>query len=349
MPKIFIESLPKKCTADMLKKYFLQFVKEVNVKRSKNKGRRIKMYAIVEFASDEEYQKVVSMEHVVFGEKLMVKPFINFKWKKKKKGSPKFGAKDVKHETRKDLKRELEAEEDLSVRDKGRKSHGGGSSDRSNRQRQGLGQTITVIGNCNQGQVASKEQISLKKLQTPEKNPKFEFKNLKLFCESRKKKSEAKGFKVNHKSPEPHNLRLESITNFDLFGQLNIGKKLSFSHSQDAINLNSKSSIQRPSSQGNIDSKNWPSLNQKKESEQGKIKKKDQESKNLKFFQLLRPTNQLQRPTDSRVFEYISEYNRSNLNLRAQLILKVSNKLNLWFHNAQNVRFNKQPNEEKQR
>lgn len=75
MPKIFVQSLPNHCTAEILTNYFLKFVDSVKVKRSKNKGKKIKMSAVIEFCSLNDLNKIINMDHYVLGEKLRIVPY----------------------------------------------------------------------------------------------------------------------------------------------------------------------------------------------------------------------------------------------------------------------------------
>jgi len=75
MFKIFIHSLPRKCTSHILKAYFSQFTDKLKVKRSKNKGKRSKMYAILEVNSSEIYHMIMNNQHSLMGEKLHLRPF----------------------------------------------------------------------------------------------------------------------------------------------------------------------------------------------------------------------------------------------------------------------------------
>lgn len=76
MPKLFIESLPRNCTSRVLKNYFRQLTPSLRVRRSKNKGRKTKMWAIIDISSEEDFNRIVKMEHTILGEGLEVKPYI---------------------------------------------------------------------------------------------------------------------------------------------------------------------------------------------------------------------------------------------------------------------------------
>jgi len=80
--KIFIYSLPRTCTSLILTEHFLKFLKYFNVKRSKNKGRKAKIFAILQVFSKSDVKIVFANEHIIDGTKLIIKPFID---KKKKK------------------------------------------------------------------------------------------------------------------------------------------------------------------------------------------------------------------------------------------------------------------------
>lgn len=85
MPKIFIESLPRNCTAKDLKDHFAKYIPHFKLRRSKNKGRKTKMHAILEISSEEDFKVIISKEHTFQGEKLKLKPFTDKKSKKEAK------------------------------------------------------------------------------------------------------------------------------------------------------------------------------------------------------------------------------------------------------------------------
>lgn len=338
MPKIFIESLPKKCTAEMLKTYLLQFVTEVTVKRSKNKGRRIKMYAIVEFSKEEDYQKIVNGDYYILGEKLNVKPFINFKKKNKKVTASKLEKDDEKSKDHPGKKSTGSKEKNITGTGATPHQPGLGGSLADRRITQIHQQWDHVKGNLDIG-IGRKFEIG--EVDTPEKKIKFELKNLKLFCESLKKNSQIKGFNVNQKNPGSGESGEGSKNKFDLFGKLNISKKLSFSHSYDDHNLNHrvKDTRPRPSSQEMLDPKAWPELENSvpfDPKQDSRDNHQPTRPARLRLLDIIQP--------QSHDFEYISDYEDSTLNLGIHLVLKSSKNLHLWRHNSQNLRFNMNKN-----
>lgn len=76
MPKLFIESLPRNCTSKVLKNYFRKLTPSLRVRRSKNKGRKTKMWAIIDISSEEDFKRIVEMEHLILGQDLGVKPYV---------------------------------------------------------------------------------------------------------------------------------------------------------------------------------------------------------------------------------------------------------------------------------
>ena len=77
MSKIFICPLPKSCTSQVLRDHFSQYDKDLKVRRSKNKGKKSKMFAIMELSSKPLFDLVMSLDHVVLDKKLKLKPFMS--------------------------------------------------------------------------------------------------------------------------------------------------------------------------------------------------------------------------------------------------------------------------------
>lgn len=75
MYKIFIYSLPRECTCQILTEHFLQYIKHFKVKRSKNKGRKAKIFAVLEVFKKSDITKIFAHEHYINGKKLIIKPF----------------------------------------------------------------------------------------------------------------------------------------------------------------------------------------------------------------------------------------------------------------------------------
>lgn len=85
MPKIFIEKLPRNCTSKILREYFAELAPKFNVRRSKNKGKKTKMHAVIEIFSESVFEKILSMEHEINGKKLKLKPYSKSKPRKRNK------------------------------------------------------------------------------------------------------------------------------------------------------------------------------------------------------------------------------------------------------------------------
>lgn len=76
MPKLFIESLPRNCTSNVLKKYFRKLTGRVRVKKSKNKGKKTRLYAVIEVFCETDFQKILESEHCILGHEVCVKPYL---------------------------------------------------------------------------------------------------------------------------------------------------------------------------------------------------------------------------------------------------------------------------------
>jgi hypothetical protein len=80
--KIFIYSLPREFTCEVLTQHFLKYIKQFKVKRSKNKGRKTKIFAILEVYKKSDITVVFANEHFINGKKLNIKPYNKNKNKK---------------------------------------------------------------------------------------------------------------------------------------------------------------------------------------------------------------------------------------------------------------------------
>lgn len=67
-----------------LTRYFLQYIDSFSVNRSKNKGRKAKLFAIMEVYSLADANKIFDTEHIINGKKIKISPYHHNKRPSKK-------------------------------------------------------------------------------------------------------------------------------------------------------------------------------------------------------------------------------------------------------------------------
>ena len=78
MKKVFIRNLPKGTSILILTTYLASILNDKFViKKTKNKGRKIKIHAFLQLSSEEDLKKIYSMNHFVNGTQLEIKEYIN--------------------------------------------------------------------------------------------------------------------------------------------------------------------------------------------------------------------------------------------------------------------------------
>lgn len=73
---IYVGSLPPSTSAKALQGYFKKLVKVVNLRRIKNKGRKSPGYAILKVDTKAEFDYLISTDHFINGQKLIVKAYL---------------------------------------------------------------------------------------------------------------------------------------------------------------------------------------------------------------------------------------------------------------------------------
>lgn len=65
--KLFLDNLPTGITSEVLTLYFFKYLDRFSINRSKNKGKKSKLFAIMEVYSLEDANKIYSTKHIVKG------------------------------------------------------------------------------------------------------------------------------------------------------------------------------------------------------------------------------------------------------------------------------------------
>lgn len=73
---IYIGSLPPKTSTRDINTYFSSFVTIIDIKRMKNKGRKSPGYIILKVSTEDEFNLLLSQEHYIGNQKVIVKPYL---------------------------------------------------------------------------------------------------------------------------------------------------------------------------------------------------------------------------------------------------------------------------------
>ena len=77
---VFVSNLPRECSKEEIRQYFLRVLGvEVFAKKGKNKGKRIKKYAMMQVPNGLPLERVLAGEHNIRGNLITIKIFVESK------------------------------------------------------------------------------------------------------------------------------------------------------------------------------------------------------------------------------------------------------------------------------
>lgn len=74
--KLYINNIPKQCSAKQLHRYFKSLFTDFHLRKSKNKGAKSFPFAVITLSNSEDTKRLLAVSHIIMGKKLKFSLFI---------------------------------------------------------------------------------------------------------------------------------------------------------------------------------------------------------------------------------------------------------------------------------